>query len=65
MDWELVIEDIKNLNWNETIRSSCPVSLLRETLLRDIRNRVSKRTIEVRTGDKPWFDDGCVLAEII
>ena len=26
------------------------------------RNRVPKRTIMVRTGDKPWFDDQCILA---
>ena len=38
-----------------------PVPSLNETLLRVIRDRVSKGTIVVRTDDKPWFDDWCVL----
>ena len=61
VDWEQVREDMKGLNWNETIRSPCPVSLLNEALLRVIKNRVPKRTIVVRKGNKPWFDDRCVL----
>ena len=30
-------------------------------LFRVIRDRVPKRTIVVRTRDKPWFDDRCPL----
>ena len=30
--------------------------------MRFIRDRGSKRTIIVRTGGKPWFNDRCVLA---
>ena len=53
---------MKGLNWNEIIRSPCPVSTLNEAvLLCVIRNRVSKRTFVVRTGYRPWFDDRCVL----
>ena len=40
------------------------VSTLNEALLCVIRNRVSKRTIAVRTGYKPWFNDLCVLAHL-
>ena len=61
VDWEMVREDPKCVNWNRAIRSSCPVSSLNETLLRVIRDIVSKWTIVVRKGDKPCFDDRCVL----
>ena len=57
VDWKLVKRDVTGLNLNEIIRSSCLVSSLNEELMRVIRNRVSKRTIVVRTMDKPWFDD--------
>ena len=30
-------------------------------MLRVVHNRVPKPTIELRTGNKPWFDDQCVL----
>ena len=53
---------MKGFNWNELIRFPCPVSSLNETLLRVIRDRLLKRTIVVRTGDKCWFDYPCVLA---
>ena len=49
---------MKGLNWNGVIRSPCSVSLLNEALWLVIRERVPKRTIEVRTDDKPWFDAG-------
>ena len=39
MDWELVTGDVKGRNWNEIIRSSCPVSSLNEALLRVIMDR--------------------------
>ena len=50
------------LNWNEITMSLYPVSSLNEALLRVIRNRELKWTIVIRTGDKSWFDDRCVLA---
>ena len=53
---------MKGPNWNRIIRSPCPASSLNEALLRVIKDRVSKWTIVVKTGDKPWFDDRCVLA---
>ena len=53
---------MKGLNWNGIIRSPCPVSSLNEAVLRIIADRVLKRTIVVKTGDKPWFDDRCSLA---
>ena len=59
VNWELVIRGLKGLNWNEIL--TCTVSSLNEALLRVIRNRVSKRTIKIRTGDKPWFGDRRVL----
>ena len=46
------------------IRFSCPVLSINEALLRDIRDRVPKRTIVVKTSEKPWFDDRCVLAHL-
>ena len=52
--------DVKGLNWIEIIRSPWPVLSLSEALLRVISNRVAKRTIVVKTGDKPWFDDWCL-----
>ena len=55
VDWKLVRRDVKGLDWNESIRSSCQVSSLNE-------DRVPKRTIVVRTDDKPWFNDQCVLS---
>ena len=61
-DWELARRDVKSLEWNEIIRSLCPVTLLNETLLHILKDRVSKRTIVIRTGDKPSFDDRCVQA---
>ena len=61
VNWELVKGDVKGPNWNGIIKSPCPRSSLHEALLRVIRNRVHKRTIVVKTGDKPWFDDRCVL----
>ena len=62
MDKELVRGDLKGLNWNHIIRSPCPVSSLNEALMRVIRDRVPNRTIVVRTADKTWFNDRCVLA---
>ena len=53
---------MKGLNWNEIIRSPCPLSSLNEAPLRGIRDRVPRWTIAVRTGDKPLYDDRCVLA---
>ena len=53
---------MKCLNWNGIIRFSYLTSSPNEALLRVIRDRVPKRTIVVRTGDKPWFDDQCVVA---
>ena len=50
------------LNWNGISRSFWPASSLNEALLRNIRNRVPKRTIVVRTGNKSWFDNRRVLA---
>ena len=47
---------MKGLNGHKIIRSPCSASLLNEALLCVVRNRVPKRTIVVRTGDKPWFD---------
>ena len=60
VDWDLVRGDVKCLNWNAMISPSCPVSLLNEALLHVIWDRVLKRTIVVRTGDNPWFDNRCV-----
>ena len=51
---------MKGLNWNEIIRSPCPASTLNEALLWVIRNRVSKRTIGIRTRYKPWLDILCL-----
>ena len=62
MDLVLVRRDVNGLNWNEILRSPCPVSTLNEALLRVLRNRVPKQTVVVRTVDKPWFDDPCALA---
>ena len=62
MDWELVRGDAKGLNGNEIIRPLCPISILNEELLLFVRKRVPLRTIVVRTGNKPWFDEQCVLA---
>ena len=62
VNWELVRREVKSLNWNGIIRPSCPVSSLNEALLRVIMDRVSKRTIVVLIGDKPWFDVRCILA---
>ena len=61
VDWRLVRRDGKGLNWNMFIRSSCPTSPLFEALLSVIRDRISKLTVAVRTSDKLWFDDLCVL----
>ena len=46
--------------WN--LESYCPISSLNEELLLVIKDRVPKRTILATTGNKPWFDDRCVLA---
>ena len=62
VDRELVRGDVKGLIWNDIIRCLCVVSTLNEGLLRSIRNRVHNRTIVVRTGNKPCFDDQCVQA---
>ena len=61
VDWELVIRDVQGLNWNEIIRSPWPASSLNEVLSRVISDRVPKWTIVVKTGDKPWFGELCVL----
>ena len=61
VEWELVRGDVKGLSWNEIIMSSCPLSTLNEALLRAICNRVHKRTIGVRTENKSWCDDQCIL----
>ena len=49
VDWKLVRGDAKGLNLNEISRSPSSVSSLNEALLRVIRDRVSNRTIVVRT----------------
>ena len=57
----LVKRDVKDLNLNGSIRSSCLVSSLCEAycvLLGSIKSS-SRRVI--RMGDKPWLDDRCVL----
>ena len=46
--WELVKGGVKVLDWNEVIRSPCPVLSLNEALLRILRDRVPKRTTVVR-----------------
>ena len=40
---------------------TCSESLLNEALLPAISDRAPKRMMVVRKGDKPWFDDRCVL----
>ena len=62
VDWELVRKDVKSLHWNGIIKSPCPVSLLNKALLRVSKDRVPKRTIVARTGDKHWLNDRCDLA---
>ena len=61
VSWELVRRGVKGLKWNGIIRPPFSLSSLSEALLRVIRNRVPKRTIVVGMGDKPWFDNWCVL----
>ena len=61
VDCELVRGDVKCLDWNEIIKTPCPVSSLNEGLLRVIRGRVPKRTIVVRTEGKSWSDGLCVF----
>ena len=62
VDWNLVRGDVKGFNWKPSIiRSLCPVLSLNEALLRVIRDRESKRTIAVGTGDKHSLNDRCVL----
>ena len=41
---------------------SHPVSTLKKAQLPVIRNRVPKQTVVVKTRNKPWFHDPCVLA---
>ena len=53
---------MRGLDWNETIRSSCPLSSLTESLLRILSDKVPKLTIMVRTGDRPLSDNRYVLA---
>ena len=60
VDWNLVRGYVKSLNWNEIIRFPFPA--LSEALLCAIRDRVPKRTVMVRTRDKPWFVDRYVFA---
>ena len=55
MGWGLVRKDVKGINWNEIIRSFCPVSTLNKALLSIFPNRVPKRMIVVRTGYKLWL----------
>ena len=62
MDWKFVRGDAKGLKWSGIIRSPYKTLSLSEVLLRVIRDRVLKRTVGVKTGDKPWCDDRCVLA---
>ena len=52
VDWKPVKMNVKGFNWNEIIRFPYPVSLLNEALLRVIRDRIPKRIIVVKTGDK-------------
>ena len=47
VDWNLVSEDVKDIDWHEIIRSSCPVSSLSKALLHV---------------NKLWVDNRCVLA---
>ena len=51
VNWELVRGDVKGLNFNEIIWFLCLTSSPKDALLRIIRDRVSKQTIVVRTGD--------------
>ena len=57
MDWKLVRGNLKGLNWNGIIRSSFSLSSLNEALLRVIRDTFPRRTIVIRTDDKPCFDE--------
>ena len=59
---ELVRGDVTGLNWNGISRTSCPVSPLNEAFLRAIKDTIFKRTIVVRTRDKPLFEDRCIFA---
>ena len=61
-DSELVRRGLKGLNWKGIIKCPCAVSSLNEALLRIFRDRVPKQIIVGETGDRPWFDDRCVLA---
>ena len=62
VDWVLVKRGCEGPDWNEIIRSPCPATSLSEALLRACRDRVSKRTIVVRTSEQPWFNGRCVLS---
>ena len=53
VNWKLVRGDVKGLNWNRVIRSPCPVLSLKQALVGVIRVRVLKRTIVVKTLDRP------------
>ena len=53
---------MKGLSWKKIIMSPSPVLTINEALSSGIPNRVPKRTIVVRTGNKPYFDNQCILA---
>ena len=58
VNWELVIGNLKGLNWDRIIRSSCPVSFLNEALLHVIRDSFQADECV----DNPWFNDRCAFA---
>ena len=64
VDSELVRGDVHGCNWNGIVRFPCSESSLNESLLRAIKDRVPQAELYLpfRTGEKPWFDDRCALA---
>ena len=57
----MVKGDVKGLNWNGII-NPLPGIIATQGIVAWYYDRVPKRTIVVRTGDKPCFENRCVLA---
>ena len=58
VNWQLVRENVKSLNWNEILSFPCPLLSLNGALLRVIRNRVLKQMSLVRGVYKHWLTVG-------
>ena len=59
VDWDLVRTDVRDLPWHNILHSPDPIDALNNAFSEIIKRRVPVKSLVLRSGDKPWFNDEC------